>query len=258
MESGYSSDEDTFYRDEILKFKRSFKVIALIRKSFHGEIYLGQCRKTKTEVVLKVIKKNLKNEIRAHRIAAEVDPEGTTGLYAVFERANDFILAIEKPKNSLDILEIINIYGALNLATVKQVIRQIGRSCVRYKSVNLVHGDIKDENVLLDPLTGQTKIIDFGNAQFYGDEVNLTTGTIAYTPPEAKENGSIDIDSSIVYSLGCLAYIMLTASCPFGESFDFQRQVLLNQKLTLPEAKFLQGLLAPDPKSRAKLDQICQ
>ena len=260
-ESGYSSDEDNYYKNEMANLRKTFKVLGLVRKSAHGEIYLGQYRRTGIEVIMKIIKKKCNttkwcNEVRSHQIATNCNPTGTANLLGVFEQSKDIIMVIEKPVNSLDILDIVNIYGPINLKMVKRIIAQVARSCLDYKSANLAHCDIKHENVLLDPLTGETKLIDFGNARPYGNGLieSSSFGTDAFRPPESINKVS-DIDSATVYSLGCMALIMLTGSCPFDETtrFDFQRDILLSKDLQLDEIKYVRKLLEPEPKLRLKL-----
>ena len=257
-ESGYSSDEDNYYRQELNQFRRKYKVLGLARKSSHAKIYAGNCRKTGQQVVVKVLQKKAKMnkwcpEARAHFAAASADPSGTALLLDVFERTEDILLVIEKPENSLDLLELINSYGPLRLSMVKNIIHQVAQSYCKYKSANIFHGDIKDENILLNPQSGKVKIIDFGNAQKYSETLESTSlGTPDYSPPEATSSKVIKSDSATVYVLGCLAFISLTGECPFDQkyTFDFQRQVLLNPNLDLPEIRFLSKLLHPKPEAR--------
>ena len=262
-ESGYSSDEDNYFKEEIAKFKRSFKVLGLLKRSAHAEIYLGRYRKTEQHVIMKIIPKKGKtkwcNEAKSHQLATTVDKQGTTHLLGVYERLRDIILVIEKPPNSLDILDAVNHYGSFNLPMVKQVVAQIGRSVMAYKKAGLVHGDIKDENVMLDPFTLATKIIDFGNARSYGNgTVTSNFGTPAFFPPELVDKTESSNDAATVYSIGCMAYIMLTGTCPFEEDspFDFEKFILLNNDLQLAEIKFLQRLLHPNPSCRVALNSL--
>ena len=107
-ESGYSSDEDCFYRDELIRLKKSFRVRGLLRKAAHGDIYLGTTRDcTKKEVILKMVKKRktnisylngrrVPNEAKLHYQAYQADPTGTVGYLDCFERVADFVIAMEK------------------------------------------------------------------------------------------------------------------------------------------------------------------
>jgi len=267
-ESGYSSDEDSYYKNEMVKLRSNFKVLGLVRKSAHADIYLGRDRRDGSEVIMKVLKKKLGrtnkwcNEAKAHHTATIADPIGTAKLIGVYERFDAIVMVIEKPINSLDILEIINIYGPVNLKMTKQIVKQTRNSCLAYKAANLVHCDIKDENIMLNPLTGETKIIDFGNARPYGKGTLEagSFGSVAFNPPEWSTGActTTDTDSAIVYSLGCLAFIALTGTCPFGhaEPFDFQQSVLLNSQLQVDEIKYLRLLLEPDPAGRCKLTDL--
>ena len=154
-ESGYSTDEDSFYCDEMIRFKRCYRIQGLMRKAAHGDIYLAHRRnKEKTEVVLKVIKKRKSSlvpfegrrvpaEVKYHAMCAAVD-EGTVALYDVIERVADFILVMEKPSNSIDILELVNQYGPMSSETVRNTIKQVALSSLRHhEHAGVFHGDIK-------------------------------------------------------------------------------------------------------------------
>merc|ERR1711908_130488 len=126
---------------------------------------------------------------------------------------------------------------------VKKIIHQVAKSCVSYKNAGMIHCDIKDENVLLDPFTCRTKIIDFGNSKLYGNGTieSSSFGTLEFYPPECLTHSQVESDPVTVYSIGCLAFIMLTGSCPFvsDQSFDFQKHILFNKTLNLLEIKLL-------------------
>ncbi|WP_437893555.1 AAA family ATPase [Sorangium sp. So ce124] len=89
----------------------------------------------------------------------------------------------------------------------------------------VVHKDIKPQNLLLNPATGEVKITDLGIASRIPRElqhlehVGLIEGTLAYMAPEqtGRMNRWID-ERTDLYSLGVTFYEMLTGTLPFQAS----------------------------------------
>jgi len=123
---------------------------------------------------------------------------------------------------------------------------------------NIVHRDLKAENVLLRP-DGQPVIVDFGLARGgrYGTitKTATTLGTPGYMPPE-QVLGERSGPQADLYSLGCLAFLLLTGRLPFEEETPFATMMAhVNQPA--PEAgldpawdRLLRDLLQKDPKLR--------
>src|SRR5947208_3275575 len=90
---------------------------------------------------------------------------------------------------------------------------------------NVVHRDIKPDNILLDAVTGRPMVTDFGIARAMDSEgdsrltaTGMAIGTPAYMSPE-QAAGEREIDGrSDLYSLGILGYQMLTGEPPFVAS----------------------------------------
>src|SRR5918999_693652 len=84
----------------------------------------------------------------------------------------------------------------------------------------VIHRDIKPDNILLDGETGRAMVTDFGIARAIEAGTRLTVtglavGTPTYMSPE-QAVGEREIDGrSDIYSLGVLAYQMLTGRVPF-------------------------------------------
>jgi serine/threonine-protein kinase len=87
----------------------------------------------------------------------------------------------------------------------------------------VIHRDIKPDNILLDGETGRAMVTDFGIARAIEAGTRLTitgiaVGTPAYMSPE-QAVGERELDGrSDIYSLGVLAYQMLTGRLPFTAS----------------------------------------
>src|SRR5580698_2552752 len=89
----------------------------------------------------------------------------------------------------------------------------------------LIHKDVKPSNILLNPATGQLRLMGFGIASHLPRErqapepPEFIAGTLAYMAPEqtGRMNRSIDSRSDL-YSLGVTLYEMLTGTLPFAAS----------------------------------------
>src|SRR5262249_17655789 len=90
---------------------------------------------------------------------------------------------------------------------------------------NVIHKDVKPANVLVDPRTGQVRLMGFGIASRLPRErqarapFEFIAGTLPYMAPEqtGRMNRSIDSRSDL-YALGVTLYEMLTGSLPFTSS----------------------------------------
>ncbi|HEY9721677.1 MAG TPA: protein kinase, partial [Oscillatoriaceae cyanobacterium] len=121
-----------------------------------------------------------------------------------------------------------------------------------------VHRDIKAENIRVTP-EGTLKLMDFGLMGQLGMPGNgQVTGTPGYLAPEVARGGIID-GTSDLYSVGCLAYEMLTGKLPFeGTLIEVVRAhvstppVPPSQKRELPTAleRIVLRLLEKDPRRR--------
>jgi serine/threonine-protein kinase len=116
--------------------------------------------------------------------------------------------------------------GALQWPEVVTMLEAIAAALSFAHSRGVVHRDLKPSNIFLaEGPDGdvQLKVIDFGIAKLCGDELaadgmstqtGVIVGTPAYMSPEQISDAPVDARADL-YSLGCVAYEMLTGAVPF-------------------------------------------
>ena len=82
--------------------------------------------------------------------------------------------------------------------------------------LQVVHRDIKLENILLDAQNGM-KIIDFGLAAFYapGKKLRVHCGSPSYAAPEIVARKQYEGPPVDVWSLGVVLFAMMAGFLPF-------------------------------------------
>ncbi len=108
------------------------------------------------------------------------------------------------------------------VSVVRDLVRQIARGLQAFHRLDMVHRDLKPDNIMIDT-AGAIRIIDFGSVRIEGiEEIELPVereqllGTENYTAPECVL-GNPGMPASDVFSLGTIAYEMLTGKLPYGE-----------------------------------------
>lgn len=119
----------------------------------------------------------------------------------------------------------INDHPEPELNEVRRIVEQLARGLAAFHRLEMIHQDIKPENVMIDR-HGTVKIIDFGSTKIAGIEEIASPiqrlgllGTKNYTAPEYLQ-GYAGSPRSDIFALGVIAYEMLTGQLPYGEKYD--------------------------------------
>ncbi|WP_291993072.1 bifunctional protein-serine/threonine kinase/phosphatase [Candidatus Accumulibacter sp. ACC003] len=125
---------------------------------------------------------------------------------------------------------------APELETVRRIVEQIARGLLAFHRMEMLHQDLRPNNVMIDA-SGTVKIIDFGAARVSGlaeaGSANVQPhilGTVQYTAPEYFL-GEAGRPCSDLFSLGVIAYQMLSGRLPYGAEVAKSRTRAAQRKL---------------------------
>jgi len=109
--------------------------------------------------------------------------------------------------------------GKLPLVQALALVRDVALGLEHAHDRSVLHRDVKPANVFLSD-TGTAKLGDFGTGTFSTETAEERVGTAFYMAPEIFAGGAASVRSD-VYSLGVLAYEVLSGKRPFlGDSYD--------------------------------------
>lgn len=172
-----------------------------------------------------------------------------------------------------DIFTHMEIHNNFSEKDSKIIIYQISQAIKYCHSKNIVHRDIKLENILIsnvDPLT--VKLADFGLSYIKRTEIiklRIKAGTTYYIPPEMfignglyKYNEKIDI-----WSLGVVLYMLLSGDPPFnGETGKIiNNNIIIGKyyfnniiwdKITFSAIDLVKSMIEYIPKKRLDINQV--
>ena len=178
------------------------------------------------------------------------------------EESGEWLLVMEYDSELVDLFNWVDVHGPADNQVSVLIVQQLIQ-VVHYMALQGVdHRDIKDENILYNPKTKQIKLIDFGSAgPLTPDPYTWFRGTDVYIPPEYYISRSYRSFPAVVWSIGCLAFVLLAGDCPFQD----KEQIRNFTSLEGVDAKFggrslrlnfIKSCLTLDPEKRIGLGAL--
>lgn len=183
---------------------------------------------------------------------------GIPQLLDFFEDTEYFYIVMERPPDAIDLQQLVAEKGALREEDAKTIYRQLLSILWNVREAGIIHRDVKMENVLVNPDTLDTYLIDFGLATPVRHRpLTRFRGTLQYAPPEWLEHESYYGSEGETWSLGVLLYSLVT-----GKNLFMTIAEVLLKNIQAPKGvsrklvRLLRQMLCRNPLDRASLDQI--
>src|SRR5262245_6871509 len=213
-----------------------------------GSVYLARDPAIDRQVVLKLLKEGFDDAAARERFAREARSAGRLqhpNIVTVFdfgEHDNRPFITMEYVRGET-VAELIKRHRVLPMSEKLTILEDVCAGLHYAHSVGIVHRDIKPANVMRLE-TGLVKVLDFGVARTGGGPVTRVgdvVGTLNYMSPEQLLGEPVDHRSDI-YSVGALAYELLTLRMAFPGTIDTGVLSRILNAAALPIADLVPGI----------------
>ena len=206
-----------------------YKVEALIAKGGMGAVYKAIHPTLHRPVIIKKLTLRGRKDInerfkREARILMDFRHDGVVDMYDHFKLGSSYYIVLEFVDGA-SLEGVIKRQRYLDNGTAAYILYYTAIALHYAHEKKVVHRDIKPANLLLSK-AGDIKLVDFGIA-VSDDDVDegltrdgMTLGTPSYMAPEQFQNTKNVDRQADIYSLGVLAYEMLTGKKPFPGGFS--------------------------------------
>ena len=286
FESGYSSNGEqgshgrpepnlVRIRADQKRLDEEFTITNLLMNSANGRIYEGEIKRTRENVILKQIPRDLvtswasldghivPSEIFYHFKAASYDNQDCIVRPLTWlEKNSSFVLVMEKMSNCSDVFELIKNHGPLHPSAALVIMRQLAQIVECLDRADICHRDLKDENLIIDRVTLKVKLIDFGCATDTDSRVQFVfSGTPEFYPPEYYSRKCYYQKYATSWSCGMILYVLLNGDLPFRDvraiqHFHIHQTDLFHFVNDRQVKELLTGLLSPIPSERLSTEQL--
>lgn len=189
-----------------------------------ANVYLANDTILNRDVAIKVLRMEYANDQefitrfdREAQAATSLSHPNIVNIYDVGEE-EDILYIVMEYVEGLTLKEYIQQHGPIEVDKALDIMKQITAAIAHAHANDLVHRDIKPQNILLDP-NGQVKVTDFGIAIALSatalTQTNSILGSVHYLSPE-QARGGLATKISDIYSLGIVFFELLTGRLPFS------------------------------------------
>ncbi len=210
-----------------------YEIIEPIAEGGMGAVFRARRRLLGDDVALKIVRLEFASDqaarerfMRESRACAQLRHPNIVSILDFNLDAEGRPFLVMELLNGRSLRQEVAARGALPLEEVQAILFPIANALQLAHDHGILHRDLKPANIVAHDFGGGThahKIVDFGLVRDLHSETtrltssNMFVGTFTYAAPEQVNGGEVDARSD-QYSLGVVAYELLTGRPPFEDS----------------------------------------
>ena len=250
-------------------FLDEYTIEAVIGQGLDGEIVRFSKKRDQTKGVLKIPRHNLSHEIE---ILSKIIPHPNIIAFNGVQHTKKGDGILLEHLEGQDLFSMLEEENNFYESKAKDILRQILTAVQALHSQNIVHRDIKLENIHVST-KGSVKLLDFGLSEAVSDDVSLMelSGTPSYIAPEMinktlNPSGNGYGRPVDVWACGVLLYAMISGCFPFWHEKQLRRyQLILEgdidfsndgwEEVSGQAKSLIRSLLTMDPNQRPRASE---
>ncbi|MEJ1278879.1 hypothetical protein NN561_009803 [Cricetulus griseus] len=251
---------------EGLTLAKDYYIMGTLGEGALGKVKVALHLVTQTLVAIKILKRGTSSE---PLISCEIELLKTihhphiVQLLQIIETKQKTYLVMECASRG-PLLKHVTQCGHLGEEEARTLFQELTSAIKYIHSHNIVHRDIKSENILLDS-EGHIKLSDFGLGKRLtaGEKVKGFWGTTEYCAPEVFGDTEYEGLPTDIWSLGVVLYLLVTGYLPFKEidhskikSQILSRNCWIPTHLSPELQDLLNRLMSVDPTQRPLIEEV--
>jgi eukaryotic-like serine/threonine-protein kinase len=212
---------------ELSKLEKGYELLGELSRDEMLTAYVARDRLSGNEVTIKVLRAPdaRGREALAHyasdaRLLTALEHPNIVAVHSVKWLSEDVVAVVTERVRGPSLRQVLDVAGTLPVARATEVLRGLGRALVWAHSSQIMHRDVRPENVIFEDRTGRVVLSDFGLARrLEATPSQSATGAEGYRAPELADGRYPDRRTD-VYSLGIVGWELLTGRRPWPDTME--------------------------------------
>src|SRR5918999_1507039 len=212
---------------ELSKLQKAYELVGELSRDDLTTVYVARDRASGNEVAIKVLRATdaRGREALAHyasdaRLLTALEHPNIVAVHSVKWLSEDTVAVITERVRGPSLRQVLDVAGTLPVTRATEVLRGLGRALQWAHSSQIMHRDVRPENVIFEDGTGRVVLSDLGLARRIDGAVGPSAPPPdAYRAPELADGRYPDRRSD-VYSLGIVGWELLTGRRPWPDEVE--------------------------------------